>query len=261
LLAPVTSIVRRAAKAIIDIYGDDDIAKTLKTDASPLTEADLRSHRILETELGALTPGVPVLSEESTAVDYAERRGWRCFWLIDPLDGTKEFLARNDEFTVNVALIVDHEPALGVVGVPAKGIVYTGVSGAGAARIEGDGAPTAIMTRRPPPSLLRVVGSRSHRGTSLDALLERLGPHELVAVGSALKFCIVAEGAADFYPRLSPTSEWDTAAAHAVLAAAGGAVTTLAGEPLRYNTKAELLNPSFLAYGDPSCDWRAVLPA
>jgi 3'(2'), 5'-bisphosphate nucleotidase len=260
LLGPVTAIARRAAAEVLAVYAASDVEATLKGDSSPLTAADLASHRLIAAELQALTPDIPLLSEESAVVAYAERRRWGHFWLVDPLDGTKEFLARNGEFTVNIALIVGHEPALGVVGVPARDVVYTGIPGVGATRIEGGGRAHAIRTRRPAPEPLRVVGSRSHRGDSLVALLARLGPHDLVAVGSALKFCIVAEGDADFYPRLGPTSEWDTAAAHAVLVAAGGAVVTLEGKPLRYNTRPELLNPSFLAYGDPARNWRAVLP-
>jgi 3'(2'), 5'-bisphosphate nucleotidase len=259
LLGPVTAIARRAAAAILQVYATSDVEATLKSDSSPLTAADLASHRLIASELQTLTPGIPVLSEESEAIAFAERRHWGAFWLVDPLDGTKEFLARNGEFTINVALIVGHEPALGVVGVPARDVIYTGIPGVGATRVDGGGPARAITTRRPAPARVRVVGSRSHRGASLDTLLARLGPHELVAVGSALKFCIVAEGSADFYPRLGPTSEWDTAAAHAVLVAAGGAVVTLQGQPLRYNTQAELLNPSFLAYGDPSRDWHAAL--
>ncbi len=259
LIAPVSAIARRAAAAILEVYARDDAGATRKADDSPLTQADLASHHLIVEALQRLTPDIPVLSEESAAVAVEERLRWPRCWLVDPLDGTKEFLARNGEFTINIALIAGHQPVLGVVGVPVRDVVYAGAPGAGATRSDGGGPPRRIATR-PSPDRPRVVGSRSHRGRSLDALLERLGPHELVAVGSALKFCIVAEGQADFYPRLGPTSEWDTAAAHAVLVAAGGAVVTLRGEPLTYNARPDLLNPSFLAYGDPTRAWRAVLP-
>ena len=259
LLEPVVGIVRRAGDAIMEVYASSDVGATLKDDDSPLTRADLASHRLIMAALGALTPGVPVLSEEATAIPFDERRRWPVYWLVDPLDGTREFLARNGEFTVNVALIVGHDAALGVVGVPARARVYTGVPGVGATRLEGAAGPKRIATRRPAANPVRVVGSRSHRGDSLDAYLARVGPHELVPTGSALKFCIVAEGGADVYPRLGPTSEWDTAAAQAVLVAAGGAVVTRDGAALRYNTKADILNPHFVAYGDAGRDWLAPL--
>jgi 3'(2'), 5'-bisphosphate nucleotidase len=259
LLEPIVGIVRRAGEAILAAEGAGSPGTTAKTDHSPLTAADLASHRLILESLLALTPAIPVLSEESTAVPFEERRTWPHYWLVDPLDGTKEFLARNGEFTVNVALIDGHEPALGVVGVPTRDTIYTGLPGTGAQRWSGRQAPAAICTRRPAPSRVRVVGSRSHRGDSLDGFLARLGPHELVPIGSALKFCIVAEGGADVYPRLGPTSEWDTAAAHAVLVAAGGAVVDTTGAALRYNTKPGILNPFFIAYGDPQRDWLALL--
>lgn len=255
LIDPVVGIVRGAAAAILRIYAAANIEATKKSDASPLTEADLISHELITQGLSALTPGVPVLSEEASTLAYADRRRWPEFWLVDPLDGTKEFVARNGEFTVNVALIVGHDPVLGVVGVPARDVVYAGAPGRGATRTDGTGAPRSIETRRPAATPIRVVGSRSHRDAALGAMLAKLGPHDLVAVGSALKFCIVAEGEADFYPRLGPTSEWDTAAAHAVLVAAGGDVVSLDGRPLKYNARESLLNPSFLAYGDPSRNW------
>lgn len=258
LLEPVVAIVRAAGEAILKVYAATDVGITLKADETPLTLADLASHRLIVAALAELTPAVPVLSEEAAARSFEERRRWPSYWLIDPLDGTKEFIARNGEFTVNVALINGHDAALGVVGVPARNVIYTGVPTLGAHRVEGRMPPQRIATRRPAAVPVRVVGSRSHRGDSLDAFLAAIGPHELVPTGSALKFCILAEGAADLYPRLGPTSEWDTAAAQAVLVAAGGTVVTANGAPLRYNTKAEILNPFFLAAGDPTHAW---LPA
>lgn len=255
LIDPVVGIVRRASAAILEVHAAANIAATSKDDASPLTEADLASHALIVEGLTALWPNVPVLSEESAAITHSERRQWPAFWLVDPLDGTKEFLARNGEFTVNVALIVNHEPVLGVVGVPARDLVYTGAPGRGASRVKGSSSPQPIVTRKPAATPVRVVGSRSHQDPALGAMLARLGSHELVAVGSALKFCMVAEGNADFYPRLGPTSEWDTAAAHAVLVAAGGDVVSLDGRRLSYNARETLLNPPFLAYGDPTRNW------
>ncbi len=180
---------------------------------------------------------------------------------MDPLDGTKEFVSRNGEFTVNIALIEGHVPVFGVVHVPVTSTTYTGAIGLGASR-QTSGRPeanAAACLLTPPTIPLRIVGSRSHRGDSLDQHLPKLGPCELVAVGSSLKFCLVAEGSADFYPRFGPTSEWDTAAAQAVVEAAGGIVVKTNGERLRYNTKADLLNPHFLVYGDRERDWLQIL--
>lgn len=252
-------IARAAGREILEVYAQGATARTLKEDDSPLTAADLRSHRLIVGALAALTPGVPVLSEEAARPPYAERSRWRQHWLVDPLDGTREFLSRNGEFTVNIALIEAHAPILGVVHVPVSDTTYLGVPGEGAWRQVGSAAAQAVHVAARAGDPVRVVGSRSHRGDSLDAFLARLGPHELRAVGSSLKFCMIAEGAADVYPRLGPTSEWDTAAAHAVLAAAGGAAVELDGRPLRYNEREELLNPFFVAYGDQRRDWLALL--
>jgi 3'(2'), 5'-bisphosphate nucleotidase len=259
LLARVTEIARRAGAAILEVYASGDPGTESKSDASPLTAADLRSHRLIVAALGALTPGVPVLSEEGAATAYGERAAWRSYWLVDPLDGTREFLSRNGQFTVNIALIEAHAPVLGVVQVPVSDTTYQGIPGVGAWRQAGAAAPEPIRVQPRASDPVRVVGSRSHRGDSLDAFLGRLGAFELKPIGSSLKFCLVAEGSADVYPRLGPTSEWDTAAAHAVATAAGGAVMRLDGTPLRYNDKAELLNPFFVVYGDPSRDWLGLL--
>ena len=255
LLPSVRALVAAAGRAILEVYAGAHEVE-YKADDSPITRADRAAHDILSAGLARLTPDIPVLSEESAAEHAHEvRRGWREFWLVDPLDGTKEFIGRNGEFTVNVALIRDHAPLLGVVAAPVLGLVYSGIVGHGATVARGEAAAQPIHTRRPAANPLVVVGSRSHRGDSLDAVLPRLGPHEMRPMGSSLKFCLVAEGAADLYPRLGPTSEWDTAAAQAVVEAAGGAVTRLDGTPLRYNERETLLNPHFLACGDSSRRW------
>jgi 3'(2'), 5'-bisphosphate nucleotidase len=257
LLPQVLDAVAAASTAILEVYAGSHGVET-KADDSPITRADRAAHDILSSRLATLTPAIPVLSEESEAAHaYSVRGGWRELWLVDPLDGTKEFISRNGEFTVNVALVRDHEPVLGVVAAPALGLTYYGARDHGAYRAEGEQPPARIRVRTAADPLV-VVGSRSHRGDSLDGVLARLGPHELRPMGSALKFCLVAEGTADFYPRLGPTSEWDTAAAQAVLEIAGGAVTTLDGTPLRYNQRETLLNPSFIAFGDSSRNWPAL---
>ncbi len=255
----VAEIARAAGREILAVYAQGETARTLKEDASPLTAADLRSHRLIVSALAALTPAVPVLSEEAARPPYAERSRWARHWLVDPLDGTREFLSRNGEFTVNIALIEAHAPVLGVVHVPVSDTTYRGIPGEGAWRAAGGAPAQAVQVATHAADPVRVVGSRSHRGDSLDKFLARLGQHELKAVGSSLKLCMIAEGAADVYPRLTPTSEWDTAAAHAVVLAAGGTVVELDGQPLRYNTRAELINPFFLAYGDRRRDWLALL--
>ncbi|HYL03106.1 MAG TPA: 3'(2'),5'-bisphosphate nucleotidase CysQ [Steroidobacteraceae bacterium] len=260
LLEPVSSIARQAGREILAVYAAGvPAAITTKPDDSPLTEADLRSQRLIEAALRSLTPGIPVLAEESPQVPFAERSAWGRCWLVDPLDGTREFLARNGEFTVNIALIEAHAPVLGVVHVPVSDTTYQGLPGEGAWRQQGACAAQPIRVAVPAHVPARVVGSRSHRGDSLQDFLARLGPHELMAVGSARKFCLIAEGTADVYPRLGPTCEWDTAAGHAVVTGAGGTVVQLDGQPLRYNAREGLSNPHFIAYGDARRDWCALL--
>ena len=258
LLPAIVTLARRAGEAILDVYGQP-FEVTNKADQSPLTLADMRSHEIIVEGLRELTPQWPVLSEEASDISCEERSKWSRYWLVDPLDGTKEFVSRNGEFTVNIALISDHAPILGVVHVPVTDTTYTGASGAGASRQRGSSPPERIHVTTPAAVPLRIVGSRSHRGDTLDHYLPRLEPYQLIAVGSSLKFCLVAEGSADFYPRFGPTSEWDTAAAHAVVEAAGGSVIRTDGAPLRYNTSPGLLNPHFLVFGDRSRDWLRIL--
>lgn len=259
LLQPVVDIARRAGAEILDVYSSDRVAKTLKADESPLTLADLRAHRLIVEALGKLTPQMPVLSEEGSQVPYEERSSWSKYWLVDPLDGTKEFLSRNGEFTVNIALIEGHTPVLGVVHVPARDLTYWGATQQGSWRQVGRQPAQQIRVQPQSSSPVRIVGSKSHRGDSLDAFLARVGPHELIPVGSSLKLCMVAEGSADVYPRLGPTSEWDTAAAQAVVLGAGGVVAQLTGQPLDYNAKESLLNPFFVVYADRRRDWLQLL--
>lgn len=258
LVAPVVDLARRAGAAILEVYRQP-LDVTTKADASPLTIADLRSHDIIVRGLGSLVSPLPVLSEESSEVARESSASWQTFWLVDPLDGTKEFLKRNDEFTVNIALIDAHEPIFGVVYVPAQRVVYWGGAKLGAFR-QVDGASIEVIhVCSPAHSPLRVVGSRSHAGDALMSALARLGPHELVQLGSSLKFCSIADGRADVYPRFGPTSEWDTAAAQAIVEGAGGAVVDDTGRALRYNTKESVLNPNFVAFGDLSRNWATAL--
>jgi len=259
LLEPLAVLAAEAGRKILEIYGSEDFSVQEKDDRSPLTAADLASHRTILAGLASLTPGMPALSEESASLPYRERAGWRQYWLIDPLDGTKEFIKRNGEFTVNIALIRDGVPVMGVVHVPVSGGSYLACAGRGAFKQEPGAKPEPIHVRKLGPGPLKVVGSRSHRGDSLNRFLENLGEYEMVGMGSSLKLCLVAEGLADIYPRLGPTSEWDTAAAQCVVEQAGGFVTDTGMQPLRYNTRESLLNPHFLVFGDNSRDWSAYL--
>lgn len=257
LAAAVAEIAVAAGRAILEIY-QQDFEVTHKADQSPLTQADLASHRVIRDALARLTPDIPLLSEESADIDFDTRAAWPEYWLVDPLDGTKEFINRNGEFTVNIALIRGHQPSLGVVYVPVTGVTYVGVIGGGATRQVAGGRPEPIRVRVPCAEPVRVVGSRSHANPRLQHCLAPLGNYELLSMGSSLKFCLLAEGEADLYPRLGPTSEWDTAAAHAVVLAAGGQIVTLENRPLQYNLKASLLNPDFIVFADAARDWPAL---
>jgi 3'(2'), 5'-bisphosphate nucleotidase len=260
----LADIVNAAGREILTIYATDfDV--TTKADDSPLTQADLAAHRVIRRGLNELAPEIPILSEEAALPDYATRRSWPRYWLVDPLDGTKEFINKNGEFTVNIALIEGDRATLGVVGVPAQRVVYTGDVTERRAERRDERGVHALSTRKLDATRpLIVVASRSHGGERLerfiDALRQRFDAVDRTPVGSSLKLCILAEGRADIYPRLGPTSEWDIAAAHAVLEASGGAVWRFDRSPLRYNSKESLLNPDFVAVADAGYDWWSTLP-
>lgn len=255
---PVLELAERAAEAILAVYGTD-FAVADKDDRTPVTRADLAAHRIIVEGLQQLTPKIPVLSEESGELPFTTRSQWHHYWLVDPLDGTREFIKRNGEFTVNIALIEGHSPVLGVVQAPVTGDAFFAARGGGAyAQRDGQRAP--IRCRSLPDGPITVAGSRSHGSERLAEYLARLGDHELVSLGSSLKFCLIAEGRADLYVRLGKTSEWDTAAAQCIVEEAGGFVTDITMKPLVYNTKDSLLNPEFFVFGDDSRDWSRYLP-
>ncbi len=258
LLEPVIEIARAASREILKVY-DGDFVVAEKADQSPLTAADMAAHHTIVEGLRALTPEWPILSEESAEIPFDERSRWRRYWLVDPLDGTREFVKRNGEFTVNIALIDDHEPILGVIDVPVTGVGYHAARACGAWKTLPGERRQAIHVRPIDPAHIVVAGSRSHASDSLLAFLSRLGDYSLVSMGSSLKSCLVAEGKADVYARLGPTSEWDTAASHCIVEEAGGRLTDTAMRPLRYNTKPSLLNPSFFVSGDPGYDWSRYL--
>ena len=262
LLAEVQRIAEEAGARVLEVYGRD-FEVMAKADRSPLTEADLAAHRHITRRLAALTPDVPVLSEEAADdAPFDVRRAWTRFWLVDPLDGTKEFVKRNGEFTVNIALVDNGAVVLGVVHAPVLACTYAAAVGHGAWREDGDAEAAAIRVRTAASDEpMQVVASRSHAGPETTAFLDALSdrrPVEVVSKGSALKICLVADGSAQLYPRLGPTMEWDTAAAQAVVEQAGGHLVSLSGEPLRYN-KTALLNPHFLVSADDPAPYLELL--
>ncbi len=263
LLDSVKDISRQAGTAILEVYERaGEIQVDHKEDDSPLTEADLAAHNIIVEGLESLSSEIPVLSEESKQISWETRKAWSRYWLVDPLDGTKEFINRNGEFTVNIALIENNAPVLGVVYVPVTNVLYSGATSLGAFKEINavtkpiQVAPTSV------DRLVRVVASRRHRGEELEHWLQKVDrlfkDLELVSMGSSLKICLVAEGEADIYPRLALTSEWDTAAAQAILEAAGGVLTDAEFHPYRYNLKENILNPYFFAIGDPGFNWKDI---
>lgn len=255
-------VCQRAAAAIVEYYHSGEEPQiTMKADASPVTQADHHSHEILLEGLRAITPQWPVLSEEAALPPYNERAKWQRYWLVDPLDGTREFIQRTGEFTINIALVEAGVAVMGMVAVPLKSEFYWGVVGSGAGKFSNQGEhPIAVAPIT--PDRVRVFASSRHRGKALTACIEKLQAHfetvEFLRAGSALKFCLLAEGCGDFYPRFSPCSEWDTAAGQAVLEAAGGAVVDLAFRPLRYNRGASVSSPHFYALGGGT-DWKALI--
>lgn len=259
ILNDVKTLAEEAGHAILKVY-ETDFEVQQKQDNTPLTKADMAAHHIIEEGLLKLTPDIPVLSEESAHIDYDERKQWNQYWLVDPLDGTKEFVKRNGEFTVNIAYIKDNYPAMGVIYAPVLHLTYYACQGKGAfMQKEGESAK-AIHTRKIDPENLVVAGSRSHAGSSLQRFLTQFDSHEVVSMGSSLKSCLVAQGEADIYPRFGPTSEWDTGAAQCIVEEAGGKLLDLNLERLQYNTKSALLNPHFVVVGDSEFDWARFIP-
>ena len=253
-IEPVLQLARDAGAAIMQVYVQD-FAVEHKDDQSPLTAADMAAHHLIVAGLQALTPELPVLSEESASIDWSVRQGWQRYWLVDPLDGTREFVKKNGEFTVNIALIEDGVAVFGVVYAPALDELHYGVRGVGAFICDG-ASRVPISSRRPAAAPLHVAASRSHMDARSASAIGRMGEVSLLGMGSSLKFCRMAQARLDVYPRFAPTSEWDTAAGQCVLEAAGGVVITLDGKPLSYNGKDSLLNPDFLALGDPDLPWK-----
>lgn len=259
LLPAVIEIAGRAAALILEIY-HTNFSVDNKSDNSPLTAADTAAHNSICSDLEALTADIPVLSEESAAIPYAQRKLWNRYWLVDPLDGTREFVKKNGEFTVNIALVENHRPVLGVVYIPVTNTAYYAGNKLGAFKLAHAGSPTALHTKSTTPDHIVFAGSRSHGNEKQQEFFASLGTNtEIITIGSSLKFCMVAEGKVDIYPRFGPTSEWDTAAAQCIVEEAGGMVTDMNFKPMRYNSKESLLNPEFLVIADPDYDWKPYL--
>jgi len=261
LCTECVSIARDAGQAILTIY---DVGFNIeeKHDKSPLTDADMASHNLIVKRLSALTPDIPILSEESAKLPFEERASWETYWLVDPLDGTREFIKRNGEFTVNIALIHRHKSIIGVINVPVLDIDYFAWENGGSFKSEQSATAKRISVKKLSHiknTRLTVAGSRSHGSEMMKDYMAKLGDVEMISMGSSLKFCLVAEGVADLYPRLGLTSEWDTAAAHCIVEQSGGFITKIDMKPLEYNTKDSLLNPFFFVFGDNSRDWSQYL--
>ena len=261
LVEPVLTITRAAGERILALY-ETDIEVEQKVDATPVTAADLASNDIIIQGLHALTPDIPILSEEASQVPYETRRHWHRCWLVDPLDGTREFIKQSGEFTVNVALIEGHEPVFGLIYVPVSNVAYFGWRNGGAFKrtATSNAIDERIYTRPVGEEPVRVAGSRSYAVKSLQTFLRRLDNYEYVGIGAALKTCLIAEGRIDVYPRLGPTSEWDTAASQCILEEAGGKLTDLHMKPLRYNARKSIQNPPFIAFGDERRNWTRYIP-
>ena len=266
LLPEIRRIALEAGEKIMEVYAAGFDIGT-KADDSPVTAADLAAHVHIKNELKKLSPQYPILSEESANQPFVERSSRETYWLVDPLDGTKEFIQRRDSFTVNIALIHQHKPILGVVYAPALAVSYFAAEGLGSFKHEGTDLTNPakqIHARELPNDITIFVGSRAHTGEAMTVFLDNYkadkGEYDLLSMGSSLKMCMVAEGAADCYPRLWLTSEWDTAAAHCIVNEAGGKLVQTDMSPLLYNTKDSLLNPFFFAIGHNNVEWDRYLP-
>lgn len=255
----IVRIAHLAGAKILEFYSDD-IAFSQKVDDTPLTAADLAANRIIIDHLAVMEPDIPVLTEETCNIPYRIRSAWPTYWLVDPLDGTREFIKQNGEFSVNIALIHNGAPIAGVVHAPVLDITYWATQGKGAWKQIGDVPPRQIKVRKAPANCVTVARSWAPAGgQQLQRFLHTLGQHREIRMGGALKSCLVAEGRADIYPRLGPTGEWDTAAAQCIVEEAGGKITDTDMQPLRYNTKDSLLNPHFFAFGAGDRCWSDYL--
>jgi 3'(2'), 5'-bisphosphate nucleotidase len=258
LLDEIKLIACQAGDKILEIY-QTDFSVERKDDNSPLTAADMAAHNLISQTLKKLTPDTPILSEESSQISFEERKNWQQYWLVDPLDGTREFIKRNGEFSVNIALIENHKSILGVIHIPVSGISYSAALNNGAYKQEVNKEPVRIKARKTDANNITIAGSRSHGNERLQRFINSLNNPEVLSIGSSLKFCLVAEGLADIYPRFGPTSEWDSGAAQCIVEESGAIVVDTDLNTLKYNTKESLLNPSFLVIADKGFNWDKYL--
>jgi len=249
LISSVVEIAKEAGIAITEIY-NSDFDYQLKKDLSPITAADNLSHNIITERLKTLTPNIPILSEENCNIPYKIRSQWTQYWLVDPLDGTKEFISKNGEFTVNIALIENNTPIFGVIDIPVTNETYWGSKVNGSFCSDANNDVKQINVSEDNQNPIRLVASRSHPSNMLASLLEIIVDYEIIEIGSSIKFCLIASGQADCYPRFGPTSEWDTAAGEAIVSYAGGRVVTARGNSMNYNAKKDYLNPNFIVSND-----------
>ena len=258
MLERVVALAEQAAVGVCQIYRRH-FTVDYKEDKSPLTEADLFAHEMIREGLLRITPQLPMLSEESGDISFEERKAWETYWLVDPLDGTREFINKRDDFTVNIALIHRHRPVLGVVYVPVMQTCYVAALGKGARKRTAKGDEHTIQARNNAQGEPVIAVSISHTGATTEKFLGEIGKHSLIRRGSLLKCCLIAEGKADFYPRFGKTGEWDTAAGQCILEEAGGTLTDFSGAPLRYNTRQSLINPPFVACGPAAPNWQEAM--
>jgi 3'(2'), 5'-bisphosphate nucleotidase len=258
LTPKILAIAREAGIKILEIY-DTNFTVQNKQDNSPLTAADMAAHNTICNGLRSLTPSIPILSEESAEISFKERSQWNQYWLVDPLDGTREFVKRNGEFSVNIALIEGNQSILGVIHIPVTGVSYSASRNNGAKIHKDNSSALPITVKKTLSNKITIAGSRSHGSARLKTFIEKLDHPEVLSIGSSLKFCLVAEGKADIYPRFGPTSEWDTGAAQAIIEEAGGIVVDMNFNRLQYNSKESLLNPEFLVIADNDFDWQQYI--
>jgi 3'(2'), 5'-bisphosphate nucleotidase len=254
LLPQVIELVKQAGKEILEV-AEQCIDIDCKLDSTPVTNADLAANHLIVSGLSNFSSKFPVLSEESTKIPFSQRQAWTTYWLVDPLDGTREFINNNGEYSINIALIHEHEAIFGVIYAPVQGVIYYAYQGAGAYKIDGLDEIQQIHVKNKRRTPLIIACGNHHPGDDFEHFVKQLGEVEFIPMGSSIKSCLVADGSADLYARLGPTSEWDTAAAQIIVEEAGGGLTDVNMQPLTYNTKDSLLNPHFLVFGDENEGW------
>jgi 3'(2'), 5'-bisphosphate nucleotidase len=261
-LPGVMQVAKAAGEKILEIYITDFTINN-KTDNTPLTCADLAADELIKRLLKELTPHIPILSEESKPIPYLQRKNWQTYWLVDPLDGTKEFINHTDEFSVNIALVHKHQAIMGLIYNPVKKCAYYAIKGSGAFYSQENEAAQMIHVSKKRRQKIILAGTHAKFSAEMEGFVKNLSltthGYEMIKMGSSLKSCLIAQGVADIYARLGPTSEWDTAAAQCIVEEAGGLITNTRMQPLQYNTKESLLNPHFFVFGDKSVDWSSYL--